>query len=167
MTSFRKSLMATALFAGVAGIGLTPAFAQNGPAPASNATAQNEPHHHGQARMMPGQFVDGRLAFLKTELKITPAQETQWQQFAAVMRQNAQSLDQSIANARQHRGGASNAVDRMEIRAQFAQVRAENQVRLLTAFKPLYASLSPDQQQMANELMSGHGRWHHGWHHRA
>ena len=62
---------------------------------------------------------------------------------------------------------AMNAVERMEVRAQFAKIRAENQARLLTAFKPLYASLSPDQQQMANELMSGHGGWHHGWHHRA
>jgi hypothetical protein len=79
------------------------------------------------------------------------------------MRQNAQSL----ANARQHRDTAMNVVERMEVRAQFAKVRAENEARLLTAFKPLYASLSPDQQQMANELMSGHGGWHHGWHHRA
>ena len=73
----------------------------------------------------------------------------------------------SVANARQHRGTEMNAVDRMEVRAQFAKVRAENQARVLTAFKPLYASLSPDQQQMANELMSEHGGWHHGWHHRA
>ena len=40
-------------------------------------------------RMMPGQFVDGRIAFLKAELKITPAQETQWQQVEAAMRENA------------------------------------------------------------------------------
>ena len=118
---------------------------------------------------MPGQFVDGRVAFLKTELKITPAQESQWQQFASVMRQNAQSLDQAIANARQHRGAATatNAVDHMELRAQFAQVRAENEARLVNAFRPLYASLSAQQQQMANELMSMHAEWHHGRHHRA
>ena len=166
MIGFGKSLMAAALLTSVAAAGLTPAFAETAPA-GNTAAAQNEQHHHGQARMMPGEFVEGRLAFLKTELKITPAQETQWQQFAAVMRQNAQSLDQSVANARQHRDTAMNAVERMEVRAQFAKVRAENQARLLTAFKPLYASLSPDQQQMANELMSGHGGWHHGWHHRA
>jgi periplasmic protein CpxP/Spy len=166
MTGFGRSLMAAALLTSVAAAGLTPAFAETAPA-ANTTTAQSEPHHHGQARMMPGQFVEGRLAFLKTELKITPAQETQWQQFAAVMRQNAQSLDQVIANARQHRGTEMNAVDRMEARAQFAKVRAENQARVLTAFKPLYASLSPEQQQMANELLAQHGGRHHGWHHRA
>jgi hypothetical protein len=33
--------------------------------------------------------VEGRLAFLKTELKITPAQEPQWAKFADVIRANA------------------------------------------------------------------------------
>jgi hypothetical protein len=42
-------------------------------------------------------------------------------------------------------------------------VRADNDARLLTAFKPLYASLSPEQQQVANALVGEH----HGRHHRA
>jgi periplasmic protein CpxP/Spy len=166
MTRFRTSLMATALFAGVAGIGLTPAFAQTAAAPA-NPAANSEAHHQGRPWMMPGQLVDGRIAFLKAELKITPAQEGQWQQFAAVMRQNAQSLDQEIANARQHRGTTENAVGHMEMRAQFAKVRADNEARLANAFRPLYSSLSPEQQQVANNLAAMHAGWHHGSHHRA
>lgn len=172
MTRFRNALFSAALLAGVAGVGLAPALAQTAPAPANSPAAQSEAHHHGQAWLTPGQLVDGRIAFLKTELKITPAQETQWQQYASVMRQNAQSLDQAIANARQHRGTAMNAVERMEVRGEFAKVRAENQARLLTALKPLYASLSPEQQQVANALMTQHmgahhAEEHHGWHHRA
>jgi periplasmic protein CpxP/Spy len=163
MTKLRTSLLSAALFTGVAALGLTPALAEAAPAPANAAAAGSEAHHHGQAWLTPGQLVDGRIAFLKTELKITPAQEGEWQQYAAVMRQNAQSLDQAIANSRQHQGGAMNAVQRMEIRGQFAKIRAENQARLLTAFRPLYASLSPEQQQVANALMTPH----HGWHHRA
>jgi periplasmic protein CpxP/Spy len=160
----RSSLMAAALLTGVAAVGLTPAIAQT--TPAANGTAQSQVRHHAFARMMPGQLVDGRIAFLKTELKITPAQESQWQQFASVMRQNAQSLDQAISGAREHRGAPMNAVDRMEIRSQFGKIRAENEARLLTAFRPLYASLSPDQQQVANQLMT-HAGWHHGGHHHA
>jgi periplasmic protein CpxP/Spy len=155
------------LLTSVAALGLTPALAETAPATANAAAVQDEAHHHGQARMMPGQLVDGRIAFLKAELKVTPAQDAQWQQLAAVMRQNAQSLDQAIANARQHRGAAVNAVERMEIRGEFAKVRAENQARLLTAFKPLYASFTPEQQQVANMLMTQHAGGHHGWHHRA
>jgi periplasmic protein CpxP/Spy len=165
MSRFHRSIMATALFAGVAAIGLTPALAETAPV-STGAAAQHEPHRHAQAWMMPGQMVAGRIAFLKAELKITPAQEAQWQPFAAAMSQNAQALDQVIATARQHRGAAGSAVDRMETRVQFARVRADNAARLASAFRPLYASLSPEQQQMANALMR-HAGWHHGWHHRA
>jgi hypothetical protein len=111
-------------------------------------------------RMMPGQFVDGRIAFLKAELKITPAQEAQWQPVAAAMRENASALDQSITTARQNRTG-TDAVQRLESREQFAKVRADNDARLLAAFKPLYASLSPEQQQMANQLVGAHHHRHH------
>jgi periplasmic protein CpxP/Spy len=167
MKMFRAPLLAAALLTSVAAVGLTPAMAETAPIPANSAADQTEAHHHAQARMTPGQLVDGRIAFLKAELKITPAQDAQWQQLAAVMRQNAQSLDQAIANARRHRDAEANAVERLEIRGEFAKIRAENQARLLTAFKPLYASLSPTQQQVANALMSSHGGWHHGRHHRA
>jgi hypothetical protein len=112
--------------------------------------------------MLPSQLVDGRIAFLKAELKITPAQETEWQQVATAMHQNATGLDQVIGNARQQRG-SMDAVQHLALREQFAKVRADNDARLLAAFKPLYASLSPEQQQMANTLVGAH----HGWHHRA
>ena len=111
---------------------------------------------------MRGQFVDGRIAFLKAQLKITPAQEVQWQQVEAAMRENAKTLDQTITTARQNRGNMD-AVQRLELREQFAKVRVDNDARLLAAFKPLYASLSPEQQQMANQLV---GAQHHR-HHRA
>jgi protein CpxP len=110
--------------------------------------------------MLPGQLIDGRIAFLKAELKITPAQESQWQQVATAMRDNAKALDQAISAARQQRGPAD-AVQRLELREQFAKVRADSDARLLAAFKPLYASLSPEQQQLANQLMGPHHHWHH------
>jgi protein CpxP len=168
MTRIRNSFTAAAMFAGVAALGLAPAFAQTAPdAPAAAPAQQGAARAPGHHWLTPGQLVEGRIAFLKTELKITPAQEGAWQQFAAAMRENAQSLDQAISTARAHHGTAQNAVERMEMRAQFAKLRADNEARLVTAFKPLYASLTPQQQQLANQLMSMQARWHHGWHHRA
>jgi len=158
--TFRTPLLAAALFASVAAFGLSPALAQTAPPAANSGTAQTQARHH--ARMLPGQLVDGRIALMKAELKIAPAQETQWQQVAAAMRDNASALDQAISNARAQRG-TMDAVQRLTLREQFAKVRAENDARLLTAFKPLYASLSPEQQQIANDLVVPH----HGWHHRA
>src|ERR1700758_1770812 len=157
----RTPFLAAALFASLTAVGLSPAFAQNPPASAPSEAAQAPMHH--RARMLPSQLVDGRIAFLKAELKITPAQETQWQQVATAMRENANALDQAISTAREQRG-TTDAVQRLSQREQFAKVRAENDARLVTAFKPLYASLSPEQQQTANELV---GSQHHSPHHHA
>ena len=158
MIRLRTPFLAAALLTGVAAIGLAPVLAQT--APANSTAAPSEPRHHAMEKMMPGQFVEGRIAFLKAQLKITPAQEAQWQQVEAAMRENAKTLDQTITTARQNRGDMD-AVQRLELREQFAKVRVDNDARLLSAFKPLYASLSPEQQQMANQLVGAHHHWHH------
>jgi Spy/CpxP family protein refolding chaperone len=163
MTRLQKPVLAAALFAGVAAIGLTPALAQNAPAPSDTSAPARQGHHHARAGMMPGQFIDGRIAFLKAQLKITPQQEGQWQKVEAAMRDNAKALDQTISTARQDRGDR-NALERLEMRGQFAKVRAENSDRMLAAFKPLYGSLSPEQQKMADQLIGAAG---HHWRHRA
>ena len=75
-------------------------------------------------------------------------------------RENAKTLDQTITTARQNRGNMD-AVQRLELREQLARVRVDNDARLLAAFKPLYASLSPEQQQMANQVVGAHHHWHH------
>ena len=160
MMRLRTPFLAAALFTSVAVVGLMPALAQSTPAPANSGAAQSEARHHAMQRMLPGQLVDGRIAFMKAELKITPAQETQWQQVAGAMHENANSLDQAIKTARQDRG-SMDAVQRLGLREQFAKVRAENDTRLLAAFKPLYASLSPEQQQVANQLVAPHHERHH------
>ena len=160
MMRLRRPCLAAALFTSVAVVGLMPALAQPTPPPANSSAAQSEAHHHAMQRMLPGQLVDGRIAFLKAELKITPTQETQWQQVAGAMHENANSLDQAIKTARQDRG-SMDAVQRLAQRERFAKVRAENDARLLAAFKPLYASLSPEQQQVANQLVAPHHERHH------
>ena len=127
MIRLRTPFLAAALFTGVAAVGLAPAFAQTAPGPANSTAAPSEARHHAMGRMMPGQFVDGRIAFLKAELKITPAQEAQWQPVAAAMRENASALDQTITTARQNRTG-TDSVQRLELREQFAKVRADNEL---------------------------------------
>jgi Spy/CpxP family protein refolding chaperone len=160
MIRLRTPFLAAALFTGVAAIGLAPALAQTAPGPASSTAAPSESPHHVMGRMMPGQFAEGRIAFVKAELKITPAQEAQWQQVAAAMRENAKTLAQMITTTRQNRV-TMDAIQRLELREQFAKLRADNEARPLAAFKPLYASLSPEQQQMANQLIGANHHWHH------
>ena len=58
----------------------------------------------GVAMMMGPQHIDGRLAFLRAELKITDAQRKAWDDFAAAMQTAAKSLQ--AAHAAMHSGAA-------------------------------------------------------------
>jgi protein CpxP len=159
----RNALFGAALLAGVGAVGLVPALAQNRPTVAAEAgQSRGAAHPRAGEHLLPGQMVDGRIAFLKAELKITPAQEAQWQPVADALRENAAAFDRAIAAAHQGRG-AGDAVQQLGRREEFAKLRADNAARFLSAFKPLYASLSPEQQQMATRLVATH---HHDWHHR-
>jgi protein CpxP len=167
MTRLQTPFLAAALFAGVTAIGLTPALAQTAAPPAGPGVAapSEAARQQQRPRMMPGEFIDGRVAFLKAQLKITPAQEAQWQKVEAAMRENAKARDQAVTAMRQARQdrGAMNAVERLELRGQMVKMRAEGTDRFLAAFKPLYASLSPEQQQMADRLIGAaqQRRWGH------
>ena len=163
MTSHRLSLPAFALLVGLGGLtAAVPAFAQTAaPAPgtATPAPAATPPmhEHHRSAE----QFVVGRIAFLKAELKITPQQEAQWSKVAEAMRLNAKAVDAARA---QKVDGPQSAVQALEGRSRFADTMAKNTERMLTAFRPLYQNLSPDQQKMADQLIGAAGRH---WRHRA
>src|SRR5260370_16791571 len=85
--TFRTPFLAAALLTSVAAVGLSPALAQNTPAPANSEAAQPAMHHH--ARMLPSQLVDGRIAFLKAELKITPAHHRQCHHMPPPLHHNA------------------------------------------------------------------------------
>jgi len=161
MMNIRRTALVAALLAGVGAVGIAPAFAEVAPAPANAGAGQMPAHRHTQ-RMLPGQRVAGQIAYLKAELKITPAQDSLWTPVAQAMRDNAQALDQAILRARQEKKPLD-AVQRISLRESFAKTRSENEARFLASFKPLYAALSPAQQQAANELFAPH----HGWHRRA
>jgi LTXXQ motif family protein len=113
----------------------------------------------GMCTMMMG-HTDGRLAYLKAELKITDAQAPQFERVAQAMRENATAMDQAMQRMRAGRDQQKSAVDRLEARTQFATLRAQSSQRFLDAFKPLYASLSADQKKAADEMLARHGHGH-------
>ena len=145
----------------LSGGGLTAvSFAQSATPPAAQAQ-QAEPHRHH------ADHIEGRIAFLYTELKITPAQQAEWDRVAAAMRANDQDMHKAFESMRANRGTTPpNAVQRLEFKAQFGTLRNQADQRFLEAFKPLYASLSTDQKQAADEMFGHHGHGHgHFQHH--
>src|SRR6516162_8609249 len=97
--------------------------------------------------------IEGRLAYIKAELKITEAQEPLWNTYAAAARDNANAMRAHCATMMSKR--SANLLDRLDqheqlMAAQLDAVRAMNK-----SLKPLYAALSDDQKKTADQLFWG------------
>jgi hypothetical protein len=103
--------------------------------------------------------VEKHIDELHKTLKITPAQETQWNEVAATMRENAKEMDQAIAK-RAAEAPTATAVDDLNAYEVIAQTHADGVKKLATAFSGLYSSMSDDQKKAADEAF-GH-RGHEG-----
>lgn len=143
-----KSLYAVAIAAGLAAAipATEVAFAQ----PAPGATAQKA---HDAHRARPSR-IEGRLAFLKTELKITDAQSQQWNAFADVLRQQDKARRERLEQYRATKKRDSTALERFERRQKASEARAEEMKTFLAAFRPLYEALDEQQKKTADELFS-------------
>lgn len=145
-----------------------------GPAPwdQHGNAQQGGPQHHtmtqGQShhRFDFAARAEGRIAYVKAELKITPAQEPAFDKYAQAIRDNAAATQKAFQDMRGQRGKTMSAIDRVEQRAKFAQMRDQQEQQYLAAFRPLYASLSPEQKKVADDLATPHFRHfgHNGGH---
>lgn len=111
-------------------------------------------------RMMMGQngmpmmakHIEGRLAFLKTELKISDAQLPLWNAFAQAMRDNATAM-QAMPHAMMGMSKAATLPDKLAERETMLAARLEAVRKLKAAADPLYAALNADQKKTADEIM--------------
>lgn len=99
-----------------------------------------------------GSHVEGHIAFLRAELGITSEQEPLWTPVAVAMREDVKKLQEAERKVSQ-KPAPSDAIEYLENRVNFANLRAEGEVRFLNAFRPLYNSLSPQQKQIADDLL--------------
>lgn len=144
---------------------------------ATEAPSAQRPAQRQRAFAMPSQRVEARLAYLRTALKITDAQQPQWENFANVLRTQARAMDKRFAERRTQfeaqRGQPrpqANAIERLERMQVRMDERSQRLGEVVNAAKPLYASFSPEQRQIADEMLSRQGRGGHagrgGFHHR-
>jgi hypothetical protein len=104
--------------------------------------------------MMPFDHIEGRIAFLKAELAITDEQEPQWNAFANALRTEAKTLqDQHMPMMNQ--GGSTSWPDRLALHERLLADRLAVLKALEAPVKSLYAVLSEQQRQKADELMGG------------
>lgn len=113
-------------------------------APAAKSHAERHAKKHAD-------FVEKRITELHTKLAITSQQTPQWDEFAQVMRENAQKADQRFED-RAKKLPTMNANEALKSYAELAQMHADNVQKLTTAFSTLYATFSDTQKKTADVL---------------
>jgi hypothetical protein len=98
--------------------------------------------------------IEGRLAYLKTELKITDAQAPQWNAFADAVRANAKAMTGMHQQAASQ-GGPKTLPERLTLlqKAMTAHLEALNKTS--AALSKLYDALSAEQKKVADEIVVG------------
>jgi len=161
-----KLIMSTLIAAGFAAA-VPLAMAQMGDSASGATQGQHAKrfHHDKEAFRLPGERVDARLAYVKTALKITSAQQTQWDAYAGVVRKQAKEADARIQAHREKKAARTEhqrptAIERLERRQQFLATASARLGERLAVQKPLYVALSAEQQQIADKMFADRGRGH-------
>jgi hypothetical protein len=100
----------------------------------------------------PAAVIEGRLAFLRVALGITETQSSAWNAYADAVRNHAGQMQDSL----HHRFGAmmqGDAVARIDARIQIMEAMLEAMKAIRPAIDQLYKALTPDQKQLANQLI--------------
>jgi hypothetical protein len=162
-TSLRQTVIATTAIIGLSAFAAAAAPAGDPtatrPSTASSGQSATNDHSSGH-RTMVGK-VEQRITDLHARLQITPAQQPQWDQFTQVMRDNAQTMDQTF----QHRVQtmtAMTAAENMQSYAQLASTNAQDAQKLVPAFQALYDTMSDTQKRTADQVFRDDA--HHGDH---
>jgi hypothetical protein len=98
--------------------------------------------------------VEGRIASLKTELKITDAQTPAWNRFAEALRATAGSMNAMYEQMMQS-GATATLSARLERRETMLSTHLNRVKALKEALGPLYASFSEEQKKIADSMMIG------------
>jgi hypothetical protein len=101
--------------------------------------------------------IDGRLAFMKTELKITEAQNADWEALAKVVRSTAEahnSLMQAMMNdMRSGDLGKMSLPDRLALQETHLSARLDQVKEIKAAAGKLYGTFSEDQKKAADDIV--------------
>jgi len=106
------------------------------------------------ARATPTDRVEMRIKDMHAKLRITPEQETQWQQVAQVMRDNENTL-QPLIEDRKSNARNMTAVDDLHSYEKISEAHVDGIKKFTPAFETLYSSMSDDQKRQADVLFRG------------
>ena len=146
--------------------GTTPPAAAATPAPATQGMPMGTMPEGSRSMPMTGMMqtmmgqngvaghVEGRIAFLKAELKITDAQQPLWSAVADAMRANAKGMA-DMPTGMAMMGSAATLPDKLAMHEKTMAAHLDALRKLSAAVEPLYAAFNADQKKTADELMIG------------
>lgn len=97
--------------------------------------------------------VEGRIAFLKVEIKITDAQAPVWNEFAGALRTMAASHQQHMKMMMDSDAKPKTLIERMDMMEQHMATRASELKTVKAVAQKLYAQLSDEQKKEADQLV--------------
>ena len=98
--------------------------------------------------------IEGRIAFLKTELKITDAQSGAWNGFADAMRASAKRMGDVRQTMMRPNAASAGVVERLDARERMLSAALESTRAVKASFAALNAKLSDEQKKTADELLA-------------
>jgi hypothetical protein len=101
------------------------------------------------------EHIEGRLAFIKAELKITDAQAQQWNAFADAVRANTGSMAEMRKSMMSGQGGAATLPERLAREDRLVTAHLTALKKTEEAVSKLYAVLSDDQRKAADTIVVG------------
>lgn len=168
----KKLLGSTVAAACIAVLASSAAIAQTAPNADARPASSHRAKFEDRAFARPTERIEARLAYVRTALKITGAQQPQWDAYADLARKNAKDMEQRFES---RKGGAAgrperqrlNSIERLERQQAFHAEAITRLNDLLAVEKPLYAALSPEQRKVADVVLnarphSGNGERMHG-----
>jgi periplasmic protein CpxP/Spy len=125
-----------------------PSATTTSPMPAQTAPAQSAE-----------QRVEMHIRQLHAQLQITPAEQPQWDQFAAIMRENARSMDHAFMQ-RAQQYPTMTAVENMRSYEQIATEHAADMQKLVPVFANLYNVMPAQQRRLADQVFRANAAAH-------
>ena len=106
--------------------------------------------------MQPGaEHVEGRLAFIKAELKITDVQAPQWNAFAEAVRRNAGAMAEMRKSMMGAQGALATLPERLAREDKLATAHLAALKKTEEAVTQLYGVLTDDQKKVADTIVVG------------
>lgn len=108
-------------------------------------------------QLMSPEHIEGRIAFLRTEIKVTGAQQPLWEALADALRAGARSTKDMMAGMPSVTMPAGSApatpLQRIELHERMLSSRLEGLRQLKAALEPFYAALDDTQKATADKLL--------------